>query len=250
MNPIDVSRPLIVAHRGASAEAPEHTLAAYEAAIRQQADMIELDVRLSADGQLVVIHDERLERTTDGRGEVRGYTLQALKRLDAGSWFGRSFQGQRIQTVTELIERFRDRVRFAIELKEGSSVSPGIEECLVSILQIYDVTDQVLVLSFDHHALRKVHEMDPEIRTGALLVGRLLNPERLADASIQALCLQAELTTERDVEACLRAGLQCFVWVVNEAEAARRYAKAGATGLITDRPGLIRQALGNTGPEA
>ena len=154
MNPADSPRPLIVAHRGASTEAPEHTLAAYEAAIREQADMIELDVRLSADGQLVVIHDERLERTTDGRGFVREYTLQALKRLDAGSWFGRSFEGQRIQTLTELLERFRDRVRFAIELKEGSSVSPGIEERLVSILQIYDMTGQVLVFSFDHNALR------------------------------------------------------------------------------------------------
>ena len=249
MKPVQASRPLIVAHRGASAEAPEHTLAAYEAASVQGADLIELDVRLSADDQLVVIHDERLERTTDGRGLVREYTLQALKRLDAGSWFGRSFKGQRIQTLTELLERFRGRARFAIELKEGSAISPGIEERLVSILQIYDMTGQVLVFSFDHNALRKIHEMDPEIKTGALIVGRLLNPGVLADPAITALCLQAELTTERDVEACLRAGLQCFVWVVNEAETARRYAKAGATGLITDRPGLIRRALGSTGPE-
>ena len=243
MNPIDAPRPLIVAHRGASAEAPEHTLAAFEAAVAQEADLIELDVRLSADGQLVVIHDEQLERTTDGRGLVREYTLQALKRLDAGGWFGRAFRGQRIQTLTELLERFRDRVRFAIELKEGSDISQGIEERLVSLLQIYDMTAQVWVFSFDHRALRKVHQMDPEIRTGALLVGRLLNLGALFNEAINALCLQAELTTERDVEACLRAGLECFVWVVNDAEAARRYAKAGVTGLITDRPGLIRRAL-------
>jgi glycerophosphoryl diester phosphodiesterase len=250
ITPADRSRPLVVAHRGASAEAPEHTLAAYEAAVAQQADMIELDVHLSADDQLVVIHDERLERTTDGRGLVREHSLQALKRLDAGGWFAPAFRGQRIQTLTELLERFRDRVRFAIELKSGSDFAPGIEERLVSILQIYDMTARVLVLSFDHHALRKVHQMDPDIRTGALFVGRLLNPGALSDPAVNALCLQAEVTTERDVEGCLRSGLQCFVWVVNEAEAARRYARAGVTGLITDRPGLLRRALEHIGREA
>ena len=243
MAPGERPRPLIVAHRGASTDAPEHTLAAYDAAVAQGADFLELDVRLSADGQLVVIHDARLERTTDGRGEVQEYTLQALKRLDAGGWFRPSFRGQRIQTVTELIERFRSRVRFAIELKEGSAISPGIEERLVSILQIYDVTEQVLVLSFDHGALRKVREMDPELRTGALVAGPVENLETLADLGITAVGLQADYATDQDVRRCLAEGFGCFVWVVNDTESARRYARLDVTGLITDCPGLLRRAL-------
>ena len=243
MAPGERPRPLIVAHRGASADAPEHTLAAYDAAVAQGADFLELDVRLSADGQLVVIHDARLERTTDGRGEVQEYTLQALKRLDAGGWFRPSFRGQRIQTVTELIERFRSRVRFAIELKEGSAISPGIEERLVSILQIYDVTEQVLVLSFDHGALRKVREMDPELRTGALVAGPLRDLATLTGLGINAVGIEAAAATDHDVKRCLTEGLECFVWVVNDVESARRYARARVTGLVTDRPGLICQAL-------
>jgi glycerophosphoryl diester phosphodiesterase len=99
-------RPLLIAHRGAPAVAPEHTIPAYEAAIAAGADALELDVHLSADDQLVVIHDARLERTTDGRGLVREYTTRQLKRLDAGGWFGRRFRGQRIQTLSEVLERF------------------------------------------------------------------------------------------------------------------------------------------------
>ena len=100
------ARPLVVAHRGAPTVAPEHTIPAYEAALQAGADALELDVHLSADDQLVVIHDGTLERTTNGTGSVREDTLQRLKRLDSGRWFGRPFRGQRIQTVSEVIERF------------------------------------------------------------------------------------------------------------------------------------------------
>ena len=234
----------MVAHRGASAGAPEHTIPAYEAALQAGADALELDVHLSADDQLVVIHDERLERTTDGRGLVREHTLQQLKRLDAGRWFGRAFRGQRIQTLTEVLERFRDRAAFGVELKGGSDVYPGIEERLLTLVQIYGVTERTLVASFDHHALRKCHDLDPEIRLGALVVGRLLAPAALAPKGLlSALCLAAELTSERDVTACRAAGLDCYVWVVNEPLAARRFAGWGVAGLITDRPDLLHPAL-------
>ncbi|MGH7318936.1 MAG: glycerophosphodiester phosphodiesterase [Candidatus Rokuibacteriota bacterium] len=238
------SRPLLVAHRGASTVAPEHTVPAYEAAIQAGADALELDVHLSADDQLVVIHDARLERTTDGRGLVRDLTLAELKRRDAGRWFGRAFRGQRIQTLSEVLERFRDRVAFGVELKGGSDFYPGIEERLLSLLQIYEVTDRTLVASFDHHALRRCRELDPEVRTGALVAGRLLAPGMLAPNGIlSALCLKAELTTARDVAACRDAGLDCYVWVVNDAPAARRFAEAGVTGIITDRPDLLRSVF-------
>jgi glycerophosphoryl diester phosphodiesterase len=240
-------RPVVIAHRGASAAAPEHTIPAYEAAIAAGADALELDVHLSADDQLVVIHDARLERTTDGHGAVREHTTRELKRLDAGGWFGRRFRGQRIQTLGEVLERFRDRLGFGIELKAGSDLYPGIEERLLGLLQLYEVADRTLVASFDHHALRTCRALDPDVRTGALVVGRLLAPAALAPPGLlQALCLHADLVTARDVAAVRDAGFECYVWVVNEPAAALRFAGWGVTGIVTDRPDLVRPVLDRT----
>ncbi|MCI0545666.1 MAG: glycerophosphodiester phosphodiesterase, partial [Candidatus Rokubacteria bacterium] len=119
--------PLVIAHRGASEEAPENTIAAFELALALGADGLEVDVHLSKDDQPVVIHDFTLERTTDGAGPVRALTARELKRLDAGGWMGTRFRGQRIQNLHEVLERFRDRTRCWIELKAGSDVYPDIE---------------------------------------------------------------------------------------------------------------------------
>lgn len=241
MTTAEPRRPLVVAHRGASALAPEHTIAAYEKAIEAGADALELDVRLSADDQVVVIHDATLDRTTDGSGPVHERTLQQLKRLDAGAWFGPAFQGQRIQTLTEVLERFRDRAGFTVELKGGSDFYPGIEERVLTFLQIYDVLDRSLVVSFDHPALQKLKGLDRDVRVGALVTGRLLDPTALAPPGmLDAVCLRAELTTEREVELVRKAGLEVYVWVVNEPLLARRLAGWGVRGLITDRPDLLR----------
>lgn len=237
-------RPLLIAHRGASAVAPEHTIPAYEAAIRAGADALELDVRPSADDQLVVIHDATLDRTTNGRGAVHAHTVRELKRLDAGRWFGRAFRGQRIQTLSEVLERFRDRAAFGIELEGGSDFYPGIEERLVGLLQIYGVTDRTLVVSHDHDALVRCRALDPDVRTGAVVVGRLLDPATLAPpGALNAVSLRADLVTEQDVAACRAAGLECYVWVVNDPAAARRLAEWGVTGIVTDRPDLLRPVL-------
>jgi glycerophosphoryl diester phosphodiesterase len=238
------ARPLLIARGGATATAPEHTISAYEAAIRIGADALGLTVHLSADDQLVVIEDGRLERTTDGRGRVRDLTLRELKRLDAGRWFGRAFRGQRVQALGEAVERFRDRAGFAITLAAGSGVYPGIEERLVGLLQIYDVVERSLVLSLDHPALLRCHAVDPEVRTAAVVIARLVDPGGLAAAgAIRALCLRADLTGEAEVAACRAAGLDCHVFGVDDAATARRFAAMGVAAIVTDRPDLLRPAL-------
>ena len=141
--------PLVIADRGASADAPEHTIAAFELALAQGADGIALDVHLTRDGQPVVIHDFTLERTTDGAGAVRAHTTQEVKRLDAGGWRDRRFRGQRVQTLQEVLERFRDRTQFWIEIKGGSDVYPDIEERVVSTLEVYEAVDRTLIQSSD-----------------------------------------------------------------------------------------------------
>jgi glycerophosphoryl diester phosphodiesterase len=234
----------VIARGGATAAAPEHTIPAYEAAIRAGADALGLTVHLSADDQLVVIEDERLERTTNGRGRVRDLTLRELKRLDAGRWFGRASRGQRVQALSEVLERFRDRTAFAVTLAGGSDVYPGIEERLVGLLQIYEVAERSLVLSLDHPALVRCHAVDPEVRTAAVVIARLLEPGALAAPGVvRALCLRADLTGEREVAACRAAGLDCHVFRIDDAETARRFARMGATGIVTDRPDVLHAAL-------
>jgi glycerophosphoryl diester phosphodiesterase len=237
-------RPLLIAHGGAAAVAPEHTIPAYEAAVAQGADLVWLTVRLSLDDQPVVIEDDRLERTTDGRGAVRDLTARQLKRLDAGGWFGRRFRGQRIQALGEVLERFRDRLGFAVHLPGGSDVAPGIEERVLTLLQLYDVAARALLISGDHGALRKCRDLDPELRLVARLGARFTTPATPGPIeSLAGVCLPARLTTRGEVAAVRAAGAACYVEGVDEPAAARALAEAGAAGLVTNRPDLLRPLL-------
>ncbi len=240
------ARPLVIGHRGASADAPENTIAAFELALEQGADGIELDVHLSADEQPVVIHDFTLERTTDGAGPVRDHRVRELKRLDAGGWHDRRFRGQRVQTLQEVLERFRDRARFWIELKGSSALYPGVEERVVSMVEIYDVVDRVLVQSFDHAALARVRELNREIPVGALLAQAPLDPALLEPEAISAICPGAQVLTAPLLAEIQGAGLHCYVWTVNEPAQMDRLVEWGVNGIITDRPGVLRARLGRS----
>jgi glycerophosphoryl diester phosphodiesterase len=226
-------RPLIVAHRGASALAPEHTIPAYEAAVAASVDALWLDVQESSDEQLVVVHGDRLERTTTGRGRVREVTVQELKRLDAGRWFGWRFRGQRIQTLSEVLERFRDRVGFVVELRGGSDVYPGIEERTLGLLHLYGAADRTLVASHDREALARCRALDSDIHLGVCVTGRPTEPATVpAPRTFTALCLDAGRVLEADVAACRAAGLECYLGVVTDAAAARRLAAWQPSALV------------------
>jgi glycerophosphoryl diester phosphodiesterase len=227
------ARPLIVAHRGAAAQAPEHTIPAYEAAVAAGVDALWLDVQESADRHLVVVHDERLDRTTNGRGAVRARSVRELKRLDAGRWFGWRFRGQRIQTLSEVLERFRDRAGFVVALRAGSDVYPDIEERALGLLRLHDVAERSLVVSYDHHALARCHALDDGITLGARVAGRLLDPGGLAPPGVlTALCLDARLVLEQDVAAARDAGLETYLESVADAADARRVAPWRPTALV------------------
>ncbi|MBI3629343.1 MAG: glycerophosphodiester phosphodiesterase [Candidatus Rokubacteria bacterium] len=214
----------MIAHRGASAYAPENTLAAFELAVAQGADMLELDVHLTADDQPVIIHDDTLGRTTTGRGRVRDHSLQALKRLDAGAWRGGNFRGQRLQSLPEVLERFRDRIGFAVELKAGSARYPGIEERVVSLLEVYGVVGRALVLAFDHAALPAVRALNPELGRVAL-VDSVPRPSILRGPRVRA---------------AREAGLDVYVWTVNDPTLMDRLIGWEVTGIITDAPDVLR----------
>lgn len=235
---------LNIAHRGAAALAPENTMAAFAMAVELGADAIELDLHVSRDGELVVIHDNTLDRTTDGEGPVHARSLQELKQLDAGRWFGESFAGQRIPTLAEVLDRFSGKVPLALEIKAGSAFFRGIEERVVSVLREHQVVSRVAVASFDHYALLRLKELEPCLRTAALLVGRPVSMSAVAGPSkADAMALEFSLVTKTEVDACRAAGLQLVVWVVNEPAQMRYFIDLGVDGIITDSPDLLRQVL-------
>ena len=236
-------RPLVIAHRGASAEAPENTIAAFELAVEHGADGIEFEVQLTGDEQPVVIHDFTLDRTTDGIGYVRDRTVRELKRLDVGKWRGSRFQGQRIQTLQEVLERFRDRTRFWIEVKADSDQTQGIEDKVVSMIEVYDVLDRVLVLSPDRRMLGRIGRLNSEIRVG-VLTREPTDALRPLDPTIHAVCPPVQALSRQALDDIRHAALDCYVWTVNEPAQMDRLVEWGVDGVITDVPRILRTKLG------
>ncbi len=164
-------KPLIIAHRGSSAVCPENTLAAFHRAIEDGADAIEFDVRLTKDGEVVVIHDSHLRRTTNGTGKVEEHSLADLKRLSAGGWFSRPFEAERIPTLHEVLRFINGRVGLNIEIKSNRKErahSPIVERSL-QIIHNHHAEKYVLISSFHHHYIKQVKNLRPEIATGALI---------------------------------------------------------------------------------
>lgn len=167
---------LIIAHRGASAFAPEHTMIAYEIAHQAEVDYIEIDLQMTKDGVLVAMHDEKVDRTTDGTGLVKEYTLQELKQLNAGKWFNeeypglanREFENEQVPTLEEIFLHFGDEVNYYIELK-SPRIYEGMEEKLLALLKKYDLIREgqdlpkVIVESFNEDSLTNFHALEPTL---------------------------------------------------------------------------------------
>lgn len=161
----EAGRTLVGGHRGNPAEHPENTLASYRSALELGVDLIECDVHLSADDELIVIHDHTLERTTDGHGLVRQKTLAELRDLDAGG-------GERLPLLDEVVELVRGRAGLVIELKQAPLPYPGLEEKVVDVVRRRDFVGHCCVISFWHPSAQRVKELEPRLQTGVLEVGR------------------------------------------------------------------------------
>jgi glycerophosphoryl diester phosphodiesterase len=234
----------VVAHRGASGYAPENTFASFKLGLEQGADLLELDVHLSRDGEPVVIHDEALDRTTDGRGLVVEHTLAELRQLDAGAWFGPQFAGQRIPTLDEVLAWARERTCLAIEIKNAPSFCPGIEAKIVALLDRHDMRRRALVISFDHQALRCLGELAPGLLTGAIYACRPVDQVALARAAgARVLEPQWSFVTPEDVAAAHAAGLRVNTWSTSNAAVLRHLVDAGVDAITTNHPDVLLRAL-------
>jgi glycerophosphoryl diester phosphodiesterase len=241
-------RPAVIAHRGASGDAPENTLAAFRRALELGADAVELDVQLSADGEPVVIHDDLLDRTTDGRGLVQDQPLAALRRLDAGRWFHERFAGERIPTLADALALLR-RLRVIVEIKNCPISHPGIAARVAGVIREVGHED-VTVSSFDHPLLLEIRAAAPEIPTAVLFFARPVDPARLAaDAAATILHPQWFFLTPGMVAAAHAAGLRVETWVVDEAAHMARVAAMGVDGIISNHPARLIAFLAGGAPD-
>lgn len=227
-----------IAHRGASGNFPENTRLAFEKAIEARADMIEMDCQLTGDGHIVVFHDERLKRTAGVGGTVKSKTLEQLKKLDIGHWKRKSFRGERVLTLEEVLEIVSGKVELCLDIKQFRDSRPGMEIKLLFILSHYDYLDQTIFSSFDYHCLRRVRELAPEARIGMICgIGVKEDPFVAAqELDASSIHVHQKLATRPFLDKAWEAGLDVHVWTVNEIHDMEKFASLGVQGIVSDYP--------------
>ncbi len=242
------SRPLVIAHRGSSAYAPENTLAAFMLAAEQGADAIELDVDVTRDGHVVVMHDPTVDRTTDGQGRVADLTLDEIRRVDAGAWKDAAFKGERVPLLEEVLEVVGRQVLINVEIKGMSLRGQGLEEKVAALLERHGLIDRAIISSFNPFALRRAKHINPRLACGLIYAPDL--PIFLRGAWLAPLIpgLNARHPHHSQINQGIvdqfhARGLAVNVWTVNQAGIARAMAQAGVDGIMGDDPMLIREAL-------
>lgn len=239
-----------VAHRGASAYAPENTMAAFKKAAAMEVDYIEFDVQMTKDGQLVVIHDSTVDRTTDGEGSVGEMTYDQLRQLDAGSWFNAAYQGEKIPALREVLDAFGGRVGMLLELKRPAQY-PGIELKLAMELKQrhLDMPKKhagVIVQSFDTESLKEVRTLMPHIPVAVLVANaRKLTASTLLDYRRYADAVHPKLTglNRPLVERIRSFGLNVMGWTARNDWNAAALDHAGVDGVIADDPAIVRSYI-------
>lgn len=251
---------LVIAHRGASAYAPEHTFASYDLALEMGADFIEQDLQMTSDGVLVVLHDETLDRTTGGRctGRVIDRTLEEIRTCDAGSWFNaahpersrESYSSERIRTLEEVFDRYAHRASFYIETKNPED-APGMEQKLLNLLDRFELRRaaaqewRVVIQSFSERSLRMIRDMDRSLPLIQLLHERRESP-RSIEARLPAIAKYAVGIgpSWRDVDGSLtraaaRSCLEVHPYTVNDPAQMSAMSQLGVTGMFTDAPDVL-----------
>jgi glycerophosphoryl diester phosphodiesterase len=245
---------LVVAHRGAAANAPENTMPAFQLAVDMGADAIELDVHLTADGKLAVMHDETLERTTDRSGTIASMTMAQIRRADAGYRFEAAdgsfpFRGKklRVPTLPEVLTWLPDGIGLVVEVKARDAIAPTVKALRRSRVR---AANAVSLVSFDEHTLERSRELDPDLPTGYLLV-----PSQSVDLALTFAVehgfaaihpWEGDLGLDPTPLLYVANAYRCLVgcYVVNDPERMKQLAAVGLWGFVTDLPGVARVVLG------
>jgi len=236
-NHVEMSGMISVAHRGASNFAPENTLSAFQKALDLGADFLECDVHLSKDGELIIIHDDKVDRTTNGSGFVKNFTLAELKELDAGGKFHASFAGEKIITLDELLDEFYGEVGLLIEIKKPS-MYPGIEEQVVAVLSQYKDLNSIIVQSFDIESMRKMNTLLPELEVALLIKPSIqsLSPQKIIDLTSFATYINFNVSyvNKRVINQIHNQGGKVLVWSTKNQGSVDKAFQYSVDGIITD----------------
>lgn len=250
-----------VAHRGASGHAPEHTIPSYKLGEDMKGDYIEIDLQMTKDGELIAMHDESVDRTTNGTGLVKDYTLEEIKQLDAGSWFNekypekakKSYEGLQVPTLEEVIQTFGKDARYYIETK-SPEVYPGMEKELLRVLEKYKLTgvnersSKVLIQSFSKESLLKMQDLNSNLPLVQLISYKeqaTISDEDLDELTEYAVGVGMSYTKidEDYVQQVRSAGLLIHPYTVNEKEDMERLLDWGVTGMFTNYPDRLNDVL-------
>ncbi len=231
---------LVAAHRGASAEAPENTLAAVEQAIANRADYAEIDVQETKDGVVILLHDSNLKRTTGVDAEVSDWNYKKIRQLDAGSWFSEEYKGEVIPTLAETLEAAKGKIKLNIEIKLNGT-ERNLVQSVVRLIEIYDMTDDCVITSFQASALKEVKRLNADIRTGYILKVAYGDFSGLDYAD--ALSVNYSFATSMLVNDAHDAGKEVYVWTINSEEKIINMISNGVDMVITDRPAFARETI-------
>jgi glycerophosphoryl diester phosphodiesterase len=242
--------PLVIAHRGDSAHRPENTLASFAGALEVGATIVELDVQLTRDGEVIVLHDPTLDRTTDTSGDARLLTLAEVRAASAGypALFGAAWKGERVPTLAEVLTLVRGRARVMIEVKTesvGDDEAGGIEARTIEVVRRLEMAERVAIISFDHRALVRLRRLAPEVTRGHLF-GRV-TPDEAVRAAADAGCAivmphKSQLCPELSALAS-QDGLMLATWVVDDPQELKRIAPLGLYGVGSNCPGVLLDAI-------
>lgn len=231
---------VVMAHRGASAAAPENTLIAYKKAIEMGADYAELDVRQTKDGVIVLMHDKTIHRTTGVKGFVWDLTLEELRKLEAGSWFGEEFRGEPVPTLQEVIRLAKGQMKLNIEVKISEN-EPGIAQKVVDIVRSEDFSMDCIITSFDLVTIKTFNRIAPDLETGLIFEKEYQTD--VFEGTWDVLCSNHELVDAEFVRRAKENGKKIYVWTVNEKEEMLRLIGLRVDGIITNRPDLLMSVL-------
>ena len=235
-------KPLVIAHRGASGHAPENTMASINKALEMGADVIEIDVHQSRDKQVVVMHDSKLDRTTNMAGLIKDYNWDDIKDADAGSWFSGEFTGERIPTLEDVISQIKGKAHLLIEIKKGGDYYPGLEQNVLDIIKDNHSESWCMIQSFSDAAVQIFLDLDSGIEVYKLVIGRAFrskkNTEQVAGVNPNKM-----FAKKRNVEKLHERGQKVFVWTVNEEKDMIKLITLGVDGIITNYPDRLKKLL-------
>lgn len=230
----------VMAHRGASTEAPENTMAAFQKAIDDMADYIELDVQLTNNGEVIVMHDSNAYRTTGVDANIVNMTYKEVKTLDAGSWFSDEYVGENVPSLKEVIELTQGKIKLNIELKPADN-GTALAKNTVRIIEKYNMVNDCVITSFSESALKAVKTYNQEIKVGYILsaaYGDFYDMKNVDFFSVNAAFL-----SKRTIDAIHNSGKRVYAWTVNNKESIKNLTNKGVDGIITDNPVLARETI-------